>query len=114
MEHQKDDKKTQFHILFQMTLSYQPGFLHNFFIFKQLYKMILFTTVYTSGKKKKQGHCVQGDHKHFGNQTHSPSGVFCLGVYYTRDNTDKDCYIRQGRFQYGAFRTSTQPEDSES
>ena len=37
----------------------------------------------------------------------SPSGVFCLGVYYTRDNTDKDCYIRQGRSQYGAFRTST-------
>ena len=45
MEHQKDDKKTQFHILFKMTLTYQPGFLHNFFIFKQLYKMILFTTV---------------------------------------------------------------------
>ncbi len=57
--------------------------------------------------RKKQGHCVQGDYKHFGNQTHSPSGVFCLGVYYTRDNTDKDCYIRQGRSQYGAFRTST-------
>jgi hypothetical protein len=37
----------------------------------------------------------------------SPSGVFCLGVYYTRDNTDKDCYIRQGRSQLGAFRTST-------
>ena len=59
--------------------------------------------------RKKQGHCVQGDYKHFGNQTHSPSGVFCLGVYYTRDNTDKDCYIRQGRSQYGAFRTSTMP-----
>jgi hypothetical protein len=29
----------------------------------------------------------------------SPSGVFCLGVYYTRDNTYKDCYIRQGRSQ---------------
>ncbi len=68
--------------------------------------MILFTAVNTSGKKK-QGHCVQGDYKHFGNQTHSPSGVFCLGVYYTRDNTDKDRYIRQGRSQYGAFRTST-------
>jgi len=52
MEHQKDDKKTQFHILFKMTLTYQPGFLHNFFIFKQLYKMILFTAVNTSGKKK--------------------------------------------------------------
>jgi hypothetical protein len=26
----------------------------------------------------------------------SPSGVFCLGVYYTRDNIYKDCYIRQG------------------
>jgi hypothetical protein len=25
MEHQKDDKKTQFHILFKMTLTYQPG-----------------------------------------------------------------------------------------
>ena len=32
--------------------------------------------------RKKQGHCVQGDYKHFGNQTHSPSGVFCFGVYY--------------------------------
>jgi hypothetical protein len=37
----------------------------------------------------------------------SPSGVFCLGVYYTRDNTYKDCYIRQGGSQLGAFRTST-------
>jgi hypothetical protein len=27
----------------------------------------------------------------------SPSGVFCSGVYYTRDNIYKDCYIRQGR-----------------
>jgi hypothetical protein len=52
MEHQKDANKTQFHILFKMTLTYQPSFLHYFFIFKQLYKMILFTTVYTSGKKK--------------------------------------------------------------
>jgi hypothetical protein len=34
--------------------------------------------------RKKQGHCVQGDYKHFGNQPISPSGVFCLGVYYTR------------------------------
>jgi hypothetical protein len=29
----------------------------------------------------------------------SLSGVFCLGVYYTRDNTYKDYYIRQGRSQ---------------
>jgi hypothetical protein len=35
-----------------MTLTYQPGFLHYFFIFKQLYKTILFKTVYTSGKEK--------------------------------------------------------------
>jgi hypothetical protein len=94
-----------FHILFKMTLTYQPCFLHYSFIFKQLYKMTLFKAVHQG--RKKQGHCVQGDYKHFGNQTHSPSGVFCLGVYYTRDNTDKDCYIRQGRSQYGAFRTST-------
>ncbi len=49
--------------------------------------------------RKKQGRSVKGDYKHFGNQTHFPSGVFCLGVYYTRDNTHKDCYIRQGRSQ---------------
>ncbi len=29
----------------------------------------------------------------------SPKGVVCLGVYYTRDNTYKDCYIRQERAQ---------------
>jgi hypothetical protein len=37
----------------------------------------------------------------------SPKGVFCSGVYYTRDNTYKDCYIRQECSQLGAFRTST-------
>ena len=36
-------KMPPFHILFKMTLTYQAGFLHYFFIFKQLYKMILFT-----------------------------------------------------------------------
>jgi hypothetical protein len=49
--------------------------------------------------RKKQGHCVQGDYKHLEIKPISPSGVFCLGVYYTRDNTYKDCYIRQGRSQ---------------
>ena len=58
MEHQKDDKKTQFHILFKMTLTYQPGFLHYSFIFKQLYKMTLFKAVYTSGKKKTGALCL--------------------------------------------------------
>jgi hypothetical protein len=37
----------------------------------------------------------------------SPKGVFCSGVYYTRDDTYKDCYIQQGCSQQGAFRTST-------
>jgi hypothetical protein len=41
---------TPVHILFKMTLTYQTGFLHLFFIFKQLYTTI--TAVYTSGKKK--------------------------------------------------------------
>jgi hypothetical protein len=36
----------------------------------------------------------------------SPKGLFCSGEYYTRDNTYKDCYIRQECFQLGAFRTS--------
>ena len=98
-------KIISFYILFKTTLIYQNGFLHYFFILKQLYKTILFTSVIqtymkTNSKhqgRKKQGHFVQGDNKHFGNKPISPSGVFCLGVYYTRDNTDKDCYIRQGR-----------------
>jgi hypothetical protein len=38
--------------LFKMTLTCKPGFLHYFFIFRQLYKTILFTAVYKSGKKK--------------------------------------------------------------
>ena len=46
-------KMTPFHILFKMTLTYQPCFLHYSFIFKQLYKMTLF-----KAGKKKQGHCV--------------------------------------------------------
>jgi hypothetical protein len=61
-----------FYILFKTTLTYQTGF---FFNFKQLYKTILFTSVIqtymkTNSKhqgRKKQGHCVQGDYKHFGN-----------------------------------------------
>jgi hypothetical protein len=96
-----------FYILFKTTLTYQNGFLNYFFILKQLYKTILFTSVIqtymkTNSKhqgRKKQGHFVQGDNKHFGNKPISPSGVFCLGVYYTRDNSYKDCYIRQGRSQ---------------
>ena len=56
--------------------------------------------------RKKQGHCVQGDYKHIKTKPISPEGVFCSGVYYTRENTYKDCYIRQECSQ-GAFRTST-------
>jgi hypothetical protein len=67
-----------FYILFKTTLIYQTGFLHYFFIFKQLYKTTLFTSVLQTYMKtyskhqgrKKQGHCVLGDYKHFGNQTH--------------------------------------------
>jgi len=66
--------------MFKMTLTYQPGFLHYFFIFKQLYKTTLFIAVIqtymkTNSKhqgRKKQGHNVQGDYKHFGNQIHFP------------------------------------------
>jgi hypothetical protein len=36
----------------------------------------------------------------------SPKGVFCSRVYYTKDDTYKDCYIQQGCSQQGAFRTS--------
>ncbi len=45
--------------------------------------------------RKKQGHCVQGDYKHIKTKPISPEGVFCSGVYYTRENTYKDCYILQ-------------------
>ena len=51
-------KMTPFHILFKMTLTYQPCFLHYSFIFKQLYKMTLFKAVYTSGKKKTGALCL--------------------------------------------------------
>ncbi len=37
----------------------------------------------------------------------SPKGVFFSGVFYTRDYTDKDCYIRQECSQQGALRTSS-------
>jgi hypothetical protein len=42
----------------------------------------------------------------------SPKGVFCSGVYYTRDDTYKDCYVQQGCSQQGAFHTSTERETS--
>jgi hypothetical protein len=51
-------KMPPFHILFKMTLTYQPCFLHYSFIFKQLYKMTLFKAVYTSGKKKTGALCL--------------------------------------------------------
>jgi hypothetical protein len=73
-------KMISFYILFKTTLIYQTGFLHYFFSFKQLYKTILFTSVIQTYKKtnskhqgrKIQGSCVQGDYKHFGNQTYIP------------------------------------------
>jgi hypothetical protein len=51
-------KMPLFHILFKMTLTYQPCFSHFSFIFKQLYKMTLFKAVYTSGKKKTGALCL--------------------------------------------------------
>jgi hypothetical protein len=66
MENGKVVIMTPFHILFKMTLTYLPTFLHYFFIFKQLYKMTLFMAVIqtymkTNSKhqgRKKQGHNV--------------------------------------------------------
>ncbi len=41
-------------------------------------------------------------------KNHFPNRSICLGVYYTRDNTYKDCYIwQEERSQQGAFRTRT-------
>ncbi len=51
-------KMTPFHILFKMTLTYQPCFLHYSFIFKQLFKKTLFKAVYTTGKKKTGALCL--------------------------------------------------------
>jgi hypothetical protein len=65
-------KMISFYNLFKTTLIYQTGFLHYFFIFKQLYNTTLFTSVILNSKhqgRKQQGSCVQGDYKHFGNQT---------------------------------------------
>ncbi len=64
-----------------MNLTYQPIFLNNFFIFKQLYKTILFTAVNTSGKKKK-GHCVQGDVQEYIIQgiTHTRTVIYGMSV----------------------------------
>jgi hypothetical protein len=87
---------TPFHILFKMTLTYQPCFLHNSFIFRQLYKMTLFKAVYTSGKKKNRGIVFREIINTMETRPIFPKGVFCSGVYYTRDNIYKDCYIRQG------------------
>ncbi len=102
-------KMISFYILFKTTLTYQTGFLHDFFIFKQLYKTILFTSVIQTYMKKKLIANIREEKNRdfvfreilntFEIKPISPSGVFCLGVYYTRDNTYKDCYIRQGRSQ---------------
>jgi hypothetical protein len=97
---------TPFPILFKMTLTYQLGFLLYFFIFKQLYKMILITAVYT-GKNKNMGIVFREIVNTMETTPFSPKGVFCLGVYYTRENSYKDCYRWQERSQLGAFRTST-------
>ncbi len=88
--------KTPFHILFKMTLTYQPGFLHYFFIFKQLYKTLLFTAVNTSGKNKNRDIVFREIINISQTKPISPTGVFCSGVYYTRDITYKECFIRQG------------------
>jgi len=44
--------------------------VHILFIFRQLYKTILLTAVHQG--RKKQGNCVQGEYKHYENQTHFP------------------------------------------
>jgi hypothetical protein len=51
-------KMISFYILFKTTLTYQNGFLHYFFILKQLYKTILLTSViqtYMKTNSKHQG-----------------------------------------------------------
>jgi hypothetical protein len=88
---------TPFHILFKMTLTTKLVFYIN----------SSFLSNCTKQPYLQQGHCVQGDYKHIKTKPISPEGVFCSGVYYTRENTYKDCYIRQECSQYGAFRTST-------
>jgi hypothetical protein len=49
-------KMISFYILFKITLIYQIGFLHYFFIFKQLYKTILFTSVIQTYMKTNSKH----------------------------------------------------------
>ena len=87
-------KMTPFHILFKMTLTYQPCFLHYSFIFKKLYKMTLFTAVFREEKNRDIVFREIINTKE--TRPIFPKGVFCSGVYYTRDKIYKDCYIRQG------------------
>jgi hypothetical protein len=81
---------TPFHILFKMTLTYILVFYINSSFLSNCTKQ-----PYLHKGRKKQGHCVQGDYKDIKTKPISPEGVFCSGVYYTRENTYKDCYIRQ-------------------
>jgi hypothetical protein len=78
--------KTPFHILFKMTLTYQPGFSHYFFIFKQLYKTIPFTAVICSiyiREKKNRDIVFKEIINTMETRPICPQGVFCSGVYYT-------------------------------
>ncbi len=79
-------KITPFHILFKMTLTYQTCFLHYSFIFKQLYKMTLFTAV---REEKNRDIVFREIINTMETRPISPKGVFCSGVYYTRDNKYK-------------------------
>ncbi len=63
--------KSPIQILFKMTLTCKPGFLHYFFIFKQLYKTILFT-VSQYIREEKNRDIVSREIIHYGNQTHFP------------------------------------------
>jgi hypothetical protein len=87
-------KMTPFHILFKMTLTSKLVFyIYSLFLSNCTKQPYLQQSMHKG--RKKQGHCVQGDYKHIKTKPISPEGVFCSGVYYTRENTNKDCYKRQ-------------------
>jgi hypothetical protein len=60
---------------------------------------------YTSGKKKNRDIVFREIINTVETKHISPQGVFCSGVYYTRDSTHKDCrnVLNKGRFALAPF-----------
>jgi hypothetical protein len=97
---------TPVHILLEMTLTYQTGFYINSSFLSNCTNDPIYSSLYIREEKYRDIVFREIIHT-MKTKPIFPKGVFCSVVYNTRENTYKDCYIRQERSQQGAFRTST-------